>query len=148
MNEARPPLRTGPALIRLSTAVGERFLEVRAASGLSVLQLQVLRLAANGVLMSELSGRLGTPKSTMTSAIDQLESMGLAARASDQEDRRRQVVRNTADGEARLREFDRALAVRIDDLLSSLSPAQARRLRELTGKLSSATALIPLAGLR
>jgi hypothetical protein len=47
-----------------------------------------------------------------------------------------------------LREFDRALAVRIDDLLSSLSPAQARRLRELTGKLSSATALIPLAGLR
>ena len=145
MSETHPPLDAGAAIIRLSTAVGERALEVRAASGLSALQLQVLRLAANDMRMSALARTLGVPKSTMTSAIDQLESMGLVSRVSDEDDLRRQVVRSTAAGEIRLSEFDRALAVRIDDLLANLSPARARRLRELMRRLPGATVPVPLA---
>jgi DNA-binding MarR family transcriptional regulator len=148
MNESAGPLDVGAAVIRLTTAVGERVLEVRAASGLSAIQLQVLRIAANGVGMSSLAQLLGAPKSTVTSVVDQLEAMQLAERASDQDDRRRQIVRASATGEARLREFDLALAGRIDALLKNLSPDRVRRLRELMHKLPDATAPIPLTGPR
>ncbi len=148
MSEARAPLAAGAALIRLSTAVGERVLEVRAASGLSALQLQVLRLAAEGADMSALARGLGAPKSTVTSVVDQLEAAGLALRAGDDEDRRRQIVRSTAAGAARLGEFDAALAARVDGLLATLGPTRARRLRELMTKLPDATVPLPLAGPR
>jgi DNA-binding MarR family transcriptional regulator len=146
MNDSPIALDVGAAVIRLTTAVGERVLEERDASGMSARQLQVLRVAANGASMTTLAEVLRAPKSTVTSVIDQLEALGLAARASDADDRRRQIVRSTAAGNARLREFDLALAGRIDGLLSNLSPDRASRLRELMAKLPNATVPIPLAG--
>jgi len=146
MNNSPNALDVGAAVIRLTTAVGERVLEEREASGMSARQLQVLRLAADGASMTTLAQVLGAPKSTVTSVIDQLEALGLAARTSDEDDRRRQIVRSTPAGNARLREFDLALAGRIDGLLLNLSPDRASRLRELMAKLPDATVPIPLAG--
>jgi DNA-binding MarR family transcriptional regulator len=145
MSEAQPALEVGAAIIRLSTAVGERVLEVRAASGLSALQLQVLRITADGATMSTLARTLAVPKSTVTSVVDQLEAMGLAVRAADVDDRRRQIVSSTAAGAAKLRDFDSELAGRIDRLLANLSPARANRLRELMKRLPDATVPFPLA---
>ena len=141
-------LDLGAAITRLTTAVGERVLGVRADSGLSAVQLQVLRLAADGATVSTLTHILGTPKSTMTSVIDQLEALGLVLRITDEDDRRRQIVRDTAAGAARLREFDRQLAGQIEQFVVALSPARARRLEELMAKLPSASVPLPLAGPR
>jgi DNA-binding MarR family transcriptional regulator len=148
VSEALSALDVGAAIIRLSTAVGERVLEVREASGLSALQLQTLRVVADGANMSTLARALGAPKSTVTSVVDQLEAMGLAVRGTDDEDHRRQIVRSTAAGGAQLRDFDLALAGRIDRLLASLSPARAHRLRELMRRLPEPAAPMPLDGPR
>ena len=146
MDEPQGSLDAGAALIRLTTAVGERVLEVRSESGMSALQLQVLRVAADGATMSTLARELGAPKSTVTSVVDQLEAMNLAVRVSDHDDRRRQIVRSTAAGSARLLTFDAALASRIDGLLTSLHPDRARRLREMMAKLPEGTVPLPIAG--
>jgi DNA-binding MarR family transcriptional regulator len=145
MSEAQSALDAGAAIIRLSTAVGERALEVRTASGLSALQLQVLRVAAYGANMSTLARALAAPKSTVTSVVDQLEAMHLAARAADVDDHRRQIVTSTAAGAAKLRDFDVELAGRIDRLLANLTLARAHRLRELMTRLPDATVPLPLA---
>jgi len=148
VDDAGSRLDAGAAIIRLSTAVGERVLQARAASGLTARQLQVLRLAVGGIRMSALARGLGTPKSTMTSVIDQLEALGLAARGADQGDGRGQVVGSTATGEARLREFDTTVAARVDALVATLTPARQRQLRELMSRLPSATVPVPLSGPR
>ena len=148
MSEAQSALDVGAAIIRLSTAVGERVLDVRAASGLTALQLQVLRVAADGASMSTLAQALAAPKSTVTSVVDQLEAMSLAVRTADAEDHRRQIVRSTALGRAELRDFDLALAGQIDRLIANLSPTRAHRLLELMTKLPDATVPLPLAGQR
>ena len=148
MSDSTGALGVGAAVIRLTTAVGERVLEVRAVSGLTAPQLQVLRVAADGASMTTLARALGAPKTTVTSVIDQLEAMGLALRATDDADRRRQIVRSTAEGVTRLSGFDRALSDRIGELLANLSPARVRRLSELMAKLPDATVPLPLAGPR
>jgi DNA-binding MarR family transcriptional regulator len=145
MNEPRMSLDAGAAVIRLATAVGERVLEVRGDSGMSALQLQVVRVAKNGAAMSALAQQLEAPKSTMTSVVNQLEAMDLVVRASDHNDRRRQIVRSTAAGIARLREFDAALEGQIDGLLGHLGGNRALRLRDLMAKLPDATVPFPLA---
>ena len=146
MTETATPLDLGAAITRLTTAVGERVLAVRAASGLSAVQLQVLRLAADEPTIATLTRILGTPKSTMTSVLNQLESSGLAERASDPGDRRRQVVHLTTRGRARLRAFDHALEAQVESMLNSLSSANTRRLEVLLTTLPSASVPIPLSG--
>ena len=148
MSDAQPALDVGAAIIRFSTAVGEHVLEVRAASGLSAKQLQVLRVVAGGANMSTVARALAVPKSTATSVVGQLEAMGLALRAADADDHRRQIVRSTAAGDAKLRDFDRDLTGEIDRLLENLSPARAHRLRELMTRLPDPTVPLPLAGPR
>ncbi len=148
MADAPAPLGPGAAITRISTAVGERVLEVRAASGLSARQLQVLRLAARGIRVSPLADRLATPKSTMTSVLDQLEDAALAVRTTDNDDRRGQVVTSTAGGMIALRNFDRAVDTRLAEVVAGLDETKALRLRELLAKLPDATLPVPLAGPR
>jgi DNA-binding MarR family transcriptional regulator len=142
------PLGASAAIIRMSTAVGERVLEVRAASGLSARALQVIRLAARGVRINALAERLGAPKSTMTSVLDQLEDAGLAIRTIDPDDHRGQVVTSTAGGMIALRNFDRAVESALADLVARLDETKSRRLRELLAKLPDSTQPVPLAGPR
>ena len=142
------PLGASAAIIRISTAVGERVLEVRAASGLSPRQLQVIRLAARGVRITTLAERLGAPKSTMTSVLDQLEDAGLAIRTTDKDDRRGQIVTSTAGGMIALRNFDRAVESRLAEVVARLDETKSHRLKELLAKLPDATQPVPLAGPR
>jgi DNA-binding MarR family transcriptional regulator len=142
------PLSASAAIIRISTAVGERVLEARAVSGLSPRQLQVMRLAARGVRINTLAERLGTPKSTMTSVLDQLEDAGLARRTTDQDDRRGQIITTSPGGMIALRNFDRAIEARLADLVTELDETKSSRLRELLAKLPDPTQPVPLAGPR
>jgi DNA-binding MarR family transcriptional regulator len=145
---ALEPLSASAAIIRISTAVGERVLDVRAGSGLSARQLQVIRLAARGARINTLADRLGVPKSTMTSILDQLEEGGLATRTTDHDDRRGQVVTSTAGGLIALRNFDRSIETRLAELVSGLGEDKSRRLRELLAKLPDPKGPVPLTGPR
>jgi DNA-binding MarR family transcriptional regulator len=137
-------LDAGPALTRVSTAVGEQVLAARATTGLTAVQLQVLRMSTDAPAMSEIAARLAAPKSTVTSVVDQLVAAGLADRAVDERDRRRQTVRATTIGRHRLDAFDADVARRVEGLLAALPAARAARLRELLTALPDPTRPVPL----
>jgi DNA-binding MarR family transcriptional regulator len=138
-------LPTGAALIRVSTAVGERVLEARAESGCTALQLQALRIAREGPSMTELVDRLGVRKSSATSVVDQLVSAGLVTRQVDTQDRRRQRVRPTAEGEELLDRFDARIRVRVHELVDGLSERQRKRLLGMLRDIPNPVGLLPLA---
>jgi DNA-binding MarR family transcriptional regulator len=138
-------LRVGEALVRVTTAVGERVLEVRDASGLTALQLQVLRIALDSPTMSDLVVTLAIPKSTATSVVDQLVETGMVRRARDARDGRRQVVRLTRAGRRKLFDFDAAVGIRIAELVAAVAPERRARLVELLAKIPNARRPLPLA---
>jgi len=138
-------LPAGAALIRASTAVGERVLEARAASGCTALQLQALRVARVDPTMTELVERLRVSKSSATSVVDQLVAAGLAIRQVDIQDRRRQRVRPTTAGDDVLDRFDERIRLRVRELVDGLSERQQRRLFALLRGIPDSVGLLPLA---
>lgn len=142
MTEALP---LGAALIRTATAVGERVLAARAESGLSALQLQVLRLASGGPTMSDVATRLGLSKSTATSLVDQLAAAGLVERTEDTGDRRRLVLSPTVRGQEKLSDFDAGVQRGVLVLLEAIPTARHARLVELLGRIPDAGRPVPLA---
>ncbi|MES2170300.1 MAG: MarR family transcriptional regulator [Actinomycetota bacterium] len=139
------PLAAGAALIRVSTAVGERVLEARAESGCTALQLQALRVARLGPTMTGVATRLGVTKSTATSVIDQLVSAGLVVRKVDLRDRRRQAVWPTEEGDELLDRFDSRVRQSVHEIVDGLSARRRKRLRELLAGIPDPTGLLPLA---
>jgi len=138
-------LPAGAALIRVSTAVGERVLEARAESGCTALQLQALRVARAVPTMTELVDRLRVSKSSATSVVDQLVSAELAIREVDAADRRRQRVRPTAAGEELLNRFDARVRTRVHELTDGLSESQQKRLLGVLRDIPDPVGLLPLA---
>ena len=105
--------------------------------GLSTLQYAVLMLLKQekGRRLTSLSKRLLCAKSTITRTIDHLESVGLAKRIVDPDDRRAQRVVLTPDG-VELR--DRACMAHDHSLerrMAVLNEVEQRQLEELLGKL-------------
>ena len=72
-------------------------------------------------------------RSDVAAAVSELAARGLAQRALDPADRRRNVIRITPAGTAHLRRLDGLVAGVQDELLAPLSPAERR---QLTGLLS------------
>lgn len=140
------PLDPGAALIRMTTTLGPRIQAARVRSGLTALQLQTLRVVrSGGATMGELAVRLGLPKSTATSVVDQLVGSSLARREVDLADRRRQLVRATRAGERALDTFDAEVTEIAEDLLAVLSPRRRARLRQLLGQLPDPVRPVPIA---
>jgi DNA-binding MarR family transcriptional regulator len=73
---------------------------------------------------ASLGRRTGMNRSDVVTAVNELVDQGLAARAGDPADRRRNIVTMTPAGAARLRRLDSVLAEIQDDLLAPLSPAE------------------------
>jgi DNA-binding MarR family transcriptional regulator len=138
-------LPAGAALIRVSTAVGERVLGARAESGCTALQLQALRVAQGGPTMTDLVDRLRVSKSSATSVVDQLVAAGLAMREVDESDRRRQRVRQTAEGAALLSRFDERIRSRVHELTDGLSARDQKRLVGMLREIPDPVGLLPLA---
>lgn len=138
------PLEAGPALTRMTTAVGERILRARLASGLTATQLQALRLAHDGPTMSSLSSALGLSKSTLTSVVDQLVAAQMALRAADPADGRRQVVRSTELGISTLARFDADITDAVTRVVATLPDASRARLADLLSRVPDPSRPIPL----
>lgn len=138
--ELQAVLEPGAAIIRMSTAIEASAREVRTASLLSSAQVQILRLALSGCSLGMIMERLDIPKSTAAGLVDRLVISGLIRRATDGDDRRRQVIHATPRGAGRLAGFDAKLAARVRLLLDPLSPSRRERLAALLSRVPAATA--------
>lgn len=89
------------ALERLSQVQRVLLQEVSTAQRLSPIQVRILGLvAAVAARPSELAGRLGVTRATVTDAVRALESKGLVSVALDPRDGRGRLLQITADGRA------------------------------------------------
>ena len=137
----------GPQLsARLSSLFKRAFLELEdlhaeylGPTGVNARELAVLLLlhGREPGSQQQAAGRLGVDRTTMVGLLDGLESKGLVARQPDAGDRRRNVVGLTDAGERTLATAKAASDEAERRLLGELSEIEARRLRELLGRVAA-----------
>lgn len=82
-----------------------------------------------------LGRRVGLDRSDVAAAVTELAERNLVERAADPLDRRRNVVRVTADGLSRLRELDDIVGAAQDELMAPLSGEEREQLVRLLARL-------------
>jgi DNA-binding MarR family transcriptional regulator len=87
---------------------------------------------------AELGRRVWMDRSDLHGVLNDLERNGLAARVRDKQDRRRNVVRLSPAGARRLRELEARAAAAQEALLAPLSEDEQRELRRLLTRLVDA----------
>jgi MarR family transcriptional regulator, lower aerobic nicotinate degradation pathway regulator len=120
-------------LKRLGFAAKQRSLEEYEQTGLGPYHHAILILLEESApeTQAEIADALGYDRGTLVGLLDELEEQKLIERKRDQEDRRRHVVRITADGKRMLGKF-RALARRVEDeFLAPLDAEQREQLHSL-----------------
>jgi DNA-binding MarR family transcriptional regulator len=84
---------------------------------------------------ASLGRRTGMDRSDVAAAVHELVGRGLAGRAPDPADRRRNVISITPAGTAHLRRLEELLAGVQDELLTPLSPAERQQLVRLLSRI-------------
>jgi MarR family transcriptional regulator, lower aerobic nicotinate degradation pathway regulator len=87
------------------------------------------------ISQAALSRRLGVDRSDLVAALNELERDGLALRAPDESDRRRNAIRITPAGTAALHELDAKVHAAQDALLEPLTAAERAQLNALLQRL-------------
>ena len=95
---------------------------------------------------AELADALGIDRSNLAAIAADLCDRGLAERTRDESDRRRYVLRLSADGERLLRRTEGAVATAEDDLLAPLDAEQREKLYALLRRLADGVDLCPTSG--
>ncbi|GAB3493187.1 MarR family winged helix-turn-helix transcriptional regulator [Nocardiopsis coralliicola] len=131
---------TGFRLIKLGElvhAAGERALE---PVGISPRLFNVLATAAamDSPSQQDLASALGFDPNVMVGVVDELESLGLAARQRNPRDRRRYIVAPTEAGLLRIEEAGRAIAAAQDALFAVLPDEDRAALHRASGLLLAA----------
>jgi DNA-binding MarR family transcriptional regulator len=84
---------------------------------------------------ASLGRRTGMNRSDVVPAVSELVGQGLAERAGDSADRRRNIITMTPAGAAQLRRLDTVLGQVQDELLAPLSPAQRTEFTQLLTRI-------------
>jgi DNA-binding MarR family transcriptional regulator len=136
-NEARLPTELVASslflLKRLGFAAKQRSVEEYEKFGLSPYHHAILALLDEGVpeTQAAIADALGYDRGTLVGLLDELEEQKLVERKRDPDDRRRHLVRLTADGKRTLGRL-RALARRLEDeFLAPLDAEQRETLHSL-----------------
>ena len=137
-----PKRLQGLASWRLSAAalVGDRLVnEALATEGVRKYHFRVLvTLSEHGPLsQADLGRRLGIDRSDMAAVVGELERSGWVQRVRDPDDRRRNVVSLTPDGEDALARMDTAVKRAQAQLLAPLSAAERKELTQLLDRVVS-----------
>jgi DNA-binding MarR family transcriptional regulator len=146
----QPPTRLAPQLPeelvasatfllkRLGFAAKEQSMEAYEQIGLRPYHFAILLVLGEGSAETQgsIADALGYDRGQLVGLLDELEEQGLIERRRDPNDRRRHVVRLTADGKRMLRRL-RALAREIeDDFLAPLSDKERASLHALLLRLA------------
>lgn len=103
--------------------IGERMHAAGVASR-SYYSLLLALSEAGPMSQADLGRRVGLDRSDVTAAVTDLEAKGYLERTPDPVDRRRNLVRSTADGEEFLTRLDAEVAAAQETLLEPLSPRE------------------------
>jgi DNA-binding MarR family transcriptional regulator len=125
-------------LKRLGFAVKERTMKAYEGTGLHPYHHAILLVLDEGSRETQgaIADTLGYDRGQLVGLLDELEERGLVERRRDPNDRRRHLVRPTADGKRMLRRL-RTLAAQIeDDFLSPLSEGERADLHGLLLRLA------------
>src|ERR1700758_3881408 len=120
-------------LKRLGFAAKSRSLAMYGRERLSPFHYAILALLDEGLpeTQAAIADSLGYDRGTLVGLLDELEEKGLVERKRDPDDRRRHVVRLTADGKRSLAKL-RAVAKRVEDeFLAPLDAEQREALHAL-----------------
>jgi DNA-binding MarR family transcriptional regulator len=123
-------------LLTLAQGAQQRALDVGLRPlGLSRVQMGVLQGASqDGVVMSELAGKLACHVSNLTGVVDRMERDGLVERVRSSRDRRAVFVRLTELGQQRRSQLQRALPLLQQTLSQGLSANERTQLCRLLEK--------------
>jgi DNA-binding MarR family transcriptional regulator len=131
---------TGFLLKRLGFTIKERGFDALEPTGFTPYHHAVLSLLDEGARQTqgEIADALGYDRSQLVGILDDLQERGLVERERDREDRRRHIVRLTAQGKTCLDEL-RAIAKGVEkEFLAPLDAEERRTLHELLSKLAAA----------
>src|SRR5581483_4523556 len=120
-------------LKRLGLAAKQRSLDEYERTGLGPYHHAILVLLEESApeTQAEIADALGYDRGTLVGLLDELEEQNLIERKRDPDDRRRQLVRMTADGKRTLAKV-RALSKRLEDeFLAPLDAEQREQLHSL-----------------
>lgn len=123
-------MRLGYLLKHAQIRLGEASAEALAAFDINGRELAVLVVLAAEYPLSQLeaAGRLGVDRTTMVALIDDLEEKGLVARRRSPDDRRKNIVELTAEGQSCLRRAEERRQEVERRFLAPLGDAEAERL--------------------
>ena len=133
-NNARAPSLplSGMLLVKLGRALQHRFNDALKPSELMPRHLQVLDELRQGPMSQQaLADRVGVDPTKLVGLLNDLEGRHLVLRRRDPVDRRRHIVENSQEGEARVDAALAAAAAVEDELLAALDDEQRAQLREL-----------------
>ena len=138
--------RIGPRLSARLTYLLKRVLvdledlhaEQLAPVGVSGRELGVMLLldGPDATSQQQAAGRVGVDRTTMVGLVDGLETKGLVARRADADDRRRNVLELTEDGQRALARALRASDEAERQLLAGLDDDESAQLRTLLTRLA------------
>ena len=136
----------GQLFFRLWRATHTRTAEMLASVGLTPALFALLNVigAREGAIQQELGTVLGIDRSTMVSLIDQLESVGLAARRPSATDRRAREIAITANGRRLLQRARRLISQVEDEVLAGLTDDERRDLLTLLRRTLDSAPAQPL----
>ncbi|MGH7821961.1 MAG: MarR family winged helix-turn-helix transcriptional regulator [Candidatus Binatia bacterium] len=119
-------------------AVGPHFARHRLSKGkFAVMMMLLFEGGGQSMSPSDLAGKTGVTRATITGLLDGLERDGLVKREPSADDRRKLLVRLTPRAERLLRDFLPGHFRRIAALMSGLTRAEKRTLVDLLAKVRS-----------
>ena len=131
---------TGFLLSRVGVGMKLRALDEIDRAGCPGFQYGVLALLGEGASQTQahIADVLGIDRSQLVGELDDLEEHGLIERRRDPDDRRRHMVRITADGKRRLVKLRAAVGRLEDEYLAPLDPASRKQLHQLLLRVAAA----------
>ena len=115
------PLRAGPALVRVSSAISDIYDQVSSRYGLTRQQSRMLFvLHTRPSNMLGLGAELHLVKSTMTGVVARMEEAGWVLRSVDPRDRRNAVLTLTAEGAELASQFEHEMGRRMLEVIAPL----------------------------